>query len=76
MPDLHHHYDSKNGVILAAVEETGRYDHPVPEASDGNEVGTFDVPASAARSRLDEICVSHRVDVASQRLVSAKPQAS
>lgn len=61
-----------NGVILAAVEHTGRYDHPVPVASEGNKVGTFDVPPSAAKSRLDEICTSFRVDVGSQRLVDAK----
>jgi hypothetical protein len=64
-------YDA-DGLILAAVESTGRYDHPVPVASEGTEVGTFDVPTEAAESRLDEICLSHRVDVGSQRLVSAE----
>jgi hypothetical protein len=65
-------YDA-DGLILAAVESTGRYDHPVPVASEGAEVRTFDVPREAAESRLDEICLSHRVDVGSQRLVSAEP---
>ena len=64
-------YDAE-GVILAAVEYTGRNDHPVPVASADKKVGTFDVPASAAKSRLDEICTSFRVDPASRRLVEAK----
>jgi hypothetical protein len=66
-------YDAK-GVILAAVEYTGRYDHPIPVASKGNKVGTFDVPPSAAKSRLDEICTSFRVDDGLQSLVEAKIQ--
>ncbi|MFL6623708.1 MAG: hypothetical protein ACJ8J7_06150 [Sulfurifustaceae bacterium] len=65
-------YD-ENGVILAAAEHTGRYDDPVPVASTpGTKVATFEVPTEAARSRLDEICLSHQVDVAAQRLVRAK----
>ena len=71
-------YDA-DGLILAAVESTGRYDHPVPVASEGTEVGTFEVPTEpteeGAESRLEEICLSHRVDVGSQRLVRAEPTA-
>lgn len=67
-------YD-ENGVILAAAEHTGRYNHPVPVASKaGTKVGTFDVPAEVAHSRLDEICLSHQVDVGAQRLIRAKVQ--
>ena len=65
-------YD-RDGLILAAAESTGQYDDPVPVASDGNEVGTFDVPSSAAQLGLVEICTSLRVDVSSKRLVQAKP---
>jgi hypothetical protein len=63
-----------DGVILAAVEDTGRYNAPtpVPVASGANKVGTFDVPELAARLRLDEICKSHRVDIGAKRLIESK----
>jgi hypothetical protein len=66
-------YD-KQGVILAAVPLDDRYDGPVlvPVASDGNKVGTFEVPVSAGESRLDKICTLFRVDARSQRLVDTK----
>lgn len=68
-------YD-ENGTILAAAVHTGRYDDPVPVASTpGTKVATFDVPAEAAHSRLDEICLSHQVDVGAQRLFRAKTPA-
>jgi hypothetical protein len=60
------------GVILAAVASTGRNEGPVPVASDGNKVGTFDVPPTAVHLGLDKICTSFRVDVASRRLIEAK----
>ncbi|MBO4209990.1 hypothetical protein [Micromonospora echinofusca] len=66
-------YDA-DGVILAAVVDTGQDDHPVPVASEGTEVGTFDVPRHAAGSRLDEICTSYRVDPGSRSLRAAPPQ--
>ena len=50
-----------DGVILAAVEETGACDHPVPVAGNGNEVGSFAVPQTALRSSLETICLTHRV---------------
>ena len=63
-----------DGIILAAVVIDGRYDGPlpVPVASEGTEVGTFDVPSSATESRLDEICKVFRVDTRSKRLIDAK----
>ena len=64
-------YDPE-GVILAAVEDTGEYNRPVPVAEGANKVSTFEVPAAAAKLRLDEICLSHRVDVAKQQLVASK----
>ncbi|MFL6711576.1 MAG: hypothetical protein ACJ8LN_01425 [Sulfurifustis sp.] len=67
-------YD-ENGIILAAAEHTGGYNDPVPVASRaGTKVATFEVPADIAHSRLDEICLSHQVDIGTQRLVRAKVQ--
>lgn len=61
------------GVILAAVAGTGRHDDPATAASEGHEVGTFELPPSAAHLNLDEICHAFRVDIASQQLIEAKP---
>jgi len=57
-----------DGVILAAVEETGRHDHPVPVVSGGNAVGSFLVPPAVAKSSLETICLSHRVEPGSEEL--------
>lgn len=66
---------STHGVILAAVQiDDDRHDGPVPVPSIGTEVGTFDVPDSANKNHLDEICKLFRVDVGSKRLVSAKSE--
>ncbi|MEU5973765.1 hypothetical protein [Streptomyces sp. NPDC047315] len=63
-------YDA-DGKILAAVEETGRYDHPVPVATkDGTAVGTFEVPEGVREAGLYEICTSLRVDAGVTRLVA------
>ncbi|MEU9602875.1 hypothetical protein [Streptomyces sp. NPDC048057] len=62
-------YDA-DGKILAAVEATGRDDHPVPVATeDGTEVGTFDVPEGVSGSSLYDICTTLRVDAGAARLV-------
>ncbi|MFH8614534.1 hypothetical protein ACH4E8_05565 [Streptomyces sp. NPDC017979] len=64
-------YDA-DGKILAAVEDTGRYDHPVPVATEaGTAVGTFDVPEAASESSLYEICTMLRVDAGAARLVTS-----
>ncbi len=57
-----------DGVILAAVEETGRLDHPVPQARDGNAVGSFLVPQAVAKSGLETICLTHRVERGAEEL--------
>lgn len=54
-------YD-RDGTILAAAAVDAGYRGPVPVASEGTEVGLFDVPDSATDLRLDEICASCRVD--------------
>lgn len=57
------------GVILAAAAIDGSYRGPVPVASEGTEVGLFDVPESVTDLRLDEICSGFRVDAVGKRLV-------
>jgi hypothetical protein len=61
-----------NGVILAAVAVDDAYDGPVPVASEGTEVGTFDVPTSVGELPLDELCVRHRIDTESRQLTDAE----
>ncbi|MDX6627436.1 MAG: hypothetical protein QOE56_2425, partial [Solirubrobacterales bacterium] len=50
-------YDADGRIVAAAPidEERGG---PVPVATEGTEVHTFEVPENAARMRLDEICTS------------------
>jgi hypothetical protein len=67
-------YDA-DGRILAAAAIEGHYRGPVPVASEGTEVGMFDVPESASVLRLDEICTLHRVDPRAKCLVDAKAPA-
>jgi hypothetical protein len=68
-------YDA-NGVILAAVEVSDRYDGPMPVASKGSTLGTFEVPDRLAKARLDEVCLALRVDPKAQCLVDDKPVAA
>lgn len=60
-------YDA-HGRILAAAEVDDEHGGPVPVPTEGTEVDTFEVPENAARLRLDEICISHRVDVGAKQL--------
>jgi hypothetical protein len=69
---------NNQGVILAAVvavEEGYNETFVVPEASEGSEVGTFEVPESLSKLRLDEVCTRLRVDAGSKRLVDAERSA-
>ena len=63
-----------SGAILAAVETNESYDGPivVPVASRrGTKVSVFEVPEFVSKLRIDEICMSLRVDVRSGRLIDA-----
>ena len=60
-------YD-KDGRIVAAVADDGRYDGPRPVPSNGMRAGSFEVPSDLHARSLDEICTSMRVDAAANRL--------
>jgi hypothetical protein len=66
-------YDAEGTIIAGVLQPTGQYDRPVPVpvASDHTStVGTFDVPASASKLSLTELCLSHRVDHTSKALMA------
>jgi len=66
-------YDAEGTIIAGVLQPTGQYDHPVPVpvASDRNSsVGTFEVPESASKLGLEELCLSFRVDHASKKLLA------
>jgi hypothetical protein len=63
---------NSEGRILAAAVVDGQYKGPVPVASAGTTLGTFDVPTSSSKLPLDEIAKKFRVDAVSRRLVDAK----
>ncbi|HEV7562595.1 MAG TPA: hypothetical protein VGO24_03755 [Solirubrobacterales bacterium] len=68
-------YDA-HGRILAAAPIDEERGGPVPVATEGTEVHTFEVPENAARMRLDEICTSFRVDVGARQLRDGRESAS
>jgi hypothetical protein len=66
-------YDAEGTIIAGVFQPTGQYDRPVPVpvASDRNSsVGTFDIPASASKLSLEDLCLSFRVDHASKSLLA------
>ena len=60
------------GRILAAVVDNDHHKGPKlrPVASDGNTLGTFEVPEPARKQTLSEICANHKIDVGGKRLVA------
>jgi hypothetical protein len=64
-------YDQK-GRILAATVVRDDMNGPVPVATKGSKLGTFEVPLALRDLELHELCFGHRIDARGNRLVEVK----
>ncbi len=60
------------GHILAAVVDDDNHKGPKlrPVASHGTTLGTFEVPETAVKLPLGEVCANYKIDVGGKRLVA------
>jgi hypothetical protein len=63
---------NKTGKILAAAVVRDDIKGPVPVASKGSKVGTFEVPLALRDLELHQLCTGHRIDARGNRLVEVK----
>jgi hypothetical protein len=63
---------NKTGRILAAAVVRDDMKGPVPVASKGSKVGTFEVPLALRHLELHHLCSGHRIDTRGNRLVELK----
>ena len=63
---------NQSGKILAAAVVRDDMKGPVPVASKGSKVGTFEVPLALRELELHQLCLGHRIDTRGNRLVEVK----